>query len=444
MAAIPLVIALPASWRFLRRIPDIIISLIVGRHFYDKRDEEVDGLDRFDQRDFGAALRSVHQADVDQEVPEDVRDILSRLDNKQSPTPAIDQHSKNYKYSMDGNTESAATTEAGLPPPDESGQTYRVSYATNRMRNNENEIADGYSSRRSPTVTYGNCDVYVPRSHKIGSIGSGPMRRFLTGVDDRLVLTRISDLAPSTFWVSLNTRIAHSRGKHAVVFLHGYNVSFTEAAIRAAQIGVDLGIDAMAMFSWPSKGDAKGYPSDEASIEASTGAITEFLVSFTTQTEASEVHIIAHSMGNRGLLRAMERIGMNAEKRAGIKFGQIILAAPDVDADSFREMAAAYSQVAARTTLYVSERDKAVGLSAWLHDYPRIGFYPPVSIFEGVDTISVSNVDVSALGHGYVGEAREVLTDMHQLIFSGLPPEGRFSVRPAQTADGEPYWMVGR
>ncbi len=135
---------------------------------------------------------------------------------------------------------------------------------------------------------------------------------------------------------------------------------------------------------------------------------------------------------------------MNAEKRAGIKFGQVILAAPDVDADSFREMAAAYSQIAARTTLYVSERDKAVGLSVWLHDYPRIGFYPPVSIFEGVDTISVSNVDVSSLGHGYVGEAREVLTDMHQLIFSGLPPESRFAVRPAQTADGEPYWMVGR
>lgn len=331
-----------------------------------------------------------------------------------------------------------------LTEPDESGKMFRVGYATNRAWKNENDIADGFSAKRSPTVTYGNCDVFIPRSHNIGSIGSSAIRRFFTGVDDRLVLERISALPQGIFWSSLNSRIAQSRGKHAVVFLHGYNVSFKAAALRAAQIGVDLGVDAMAMFSWPSKGKAKGYPSDEASIEASTGAITDFLVAFASQTEASEVHIIAHSMGNRGLLRAMERIGMNAEKRAGIKFGQVILAAPDVDADSFREMAAAYSQIAARTTLYVSERDKAVGLSVWLHDYPRIGFYPPVSIFEGVDTISVSNVDVSSLGHGYVGEAREVLTDMHQLIFSGLPPESRFAVRPAQTADGEPYWMVGR
>ena len=46
------------------------------------------------------------------------------------------------------------------------------------------------------------------------------------------------------------------------------------------------------------------------------------------------------------------------------------------------------------------------------------------------------------LGHGYVGEAREVLADLHSLIFHGLPPEKRFSLNRVSTGDGEQYWSV--
>ena len=39
---------------------------------------------------------------------------------------------------------------------------------------------------------------------------------------------------------------------HALLYLHGYNTSFEEAAIRAAQIGFDLKVPgATAFFSWP-------------------------------------------------------------------------------------------------------------------------------------------------------------------------------------------------
>ena len=71
-------------------------------------------------------------------------------------------------------------------------------------------------------------------------------------------------------------------------------------------------------------------PADEATIEASERAITEFLIDFTTNCGAEKVHVIAHSMGNRGLLRALQRIAASAETRTRIKFGQIFLAAPDV------------------------------------------------------------------------------------------------------------------
>ena len=93
--------------------------------------------------------------------------------------------------------------------------------------------------------------------------------------------------------------------------------------------------------------------------------------------------------------------------------------------------------------MYVCARDRAVEASYWLHDYPRAGLTPPVLVVPGIDTINVSNLDLTLLGHGYVAEARDVLQDMHRLIREGSPPERRFGLRKEVTAEGETYWMVG-
>ena len=64
----------------------------------------------------------------------------------------------------------------------------------------------------------------------------------------------------------------------------------------------------MAFYSWPSLGTTIGYTADEATIEASEPFIAEFLARFAAESGARHIHIIAHSMGNRGLLRAFHRI----------------------------------------------------------------------------------------------------------------------------------------
>ena len=128
---------------------------------------------------------------------------------------------------------------------------------------------------------------------------------------------------------------------------------------------------ATAFFSWPSRGSVAAYPADEASIEASEGAIAQFLVDFTAHCGAEKVHLIAHSMGNRGLLRSLQRIAADASTRGKVKFGQVFLAAPDVDRDLFLDLARLYPEHAERTTLYASDGDLAVHLSAKLHDAPR-------------------------------------------------------------------------
>jgi esterase/lipase superfamily enzyme len=319
---------------------------------------------------------------------------------------------------------------------------YTVYYATNRARIDPADASKGYSAGRSPTVDYGSCRVFIPKSHKIGSLGSPWWKRLLTMTDDRLRLLGLSATSADEHWKQIRARLAADGD--AVVFVHGYNVSFNEAALRAAQIGFDLQIKgAMAFFSWPSQGTLDGYLADAATIEASEGMIAGYLSDFAARSGATTVHVIAHSMGNRGVLRAVNRIAAAAQERSGVRFGHFILAAADVDADTFRQLSTAYTRLAKRTTLYVSARDRAVEASRWLHHFPRAGLIPPVLILPQIDTINVTNADLTMLGHGYVAGARDVLTDMHALIRHGHPPQDRFGLREAKTESGERYWLIG-
>jgi esterase/lipase superfamily enzyme len=323
---------------------------------------------------------------------------------------------------------------------------YVVWYGTNRRPNDPYDAGKGFSVMRDNVVHYGTCRVFIPESHKIGSIGSPSWKRLLTMTDDRLKLLAIGLLQQSDYWNRIAAQLAaiDADDRGALIFVHGYNVSFQDAALRAAQIGFDLSVKgAMAFFSWPSQGSTRAYPADEATIEASEGVIADFMTDFAERSGAEAVHIIAHSMGNRGVLRAVNRIAVQAQRRTGKPFGQVILAAADVDADVFRQLSTAYAQVASRTTLYVSKRDRAVEASSWLHHFARAGLMPPTLVLPGIDTINVTNVDLTMLGHGYVAEARDVLIDMHALITRGAPPEERFGLREAKNEEGERYWLIG-
>jgi esterase/lipase superfamily enzyme len=287
--------------------------------------------------------------------------------------------------------------------------------------------------------------VFVPRSHKIGSLGSPWWRRLLTGVDDRLRLTAIEVLSDALFWSGLQRAMAACPlgERDIIVFVHGYNVSFEMAALRAAQIGFDLGFPgAMAFYSWPSQATLIGYAADAAAIEASTPHIVRFLRGLASESGASGIHLIAHSMGNRGVLRAVERIALEASGAAPVRFRQVILAAPDVDRDTFAECMRINCDLAERTTTYVSSRDSALMASHKLHQFPRAGLTPPVCVVRGVDTIDVADVDLSLLGHGYVAEVRAVLQDIHALVTANTPPASRFGIRRVLGKDGL-HWTVG-
>lgn len=329
------------------------------------------------------------------------------------------------------------------PPPESPQRVYELWFGTNRATVEENGVVIGFSAETSAMTTLGRCGVTIPDTHRIGEAKPPWWRRVVFG-ERPLALESVIEFAPDAFWADLRAKLVPTdvRADDAIVFLHGYNVSFEDAAICAAQIGADLNLPgATAFFSWPSSGRLRAYPADEASIEASELHITEFLEAFVQRSGAGRVHLIAHSMGNRGLLRAINRIAAKVAEGSRKPFGQIILAAPDVDRRTFAMLCQAYPTVGLRTTLYVSSKDLAVRSSRVVHSAARIGFEPPVTIQPGIDTVSVSKVDLSLLGHGYVAGCRTVLTDIHQLIVSELDPDRRAGMTPMKAADGR-YWEL--
>jgi esterase/lipase superfamily enzyme/GNAT superfamily N-acetyltransferase len=322
---------------------------------------------------------------------------------------------------------------------------YTVWYATDRNVVSTQGGASGFGTDRGSGVQYGKCVVAIPRSHRFGSVGSPWFDRWVRGTDDRLRLDCVTPLPDSAFWSEVRRTIEQqpSDERQSLIYVHGFRISFEEAAIRAAQIGFDLKVPGVtAFFSWPSKAMVAQYPADEAAIEASEGAIADFLVRFARDTGSARVHLVAHSMGNRGLLRALQRIVSHAEQALDVSFGQIFVMAPDIDAGLFRDLADAYRRTSLRTTLYASSGDVAIRMSAFVHDYPRAGFIPPVTVVRGIDTIDVPKFNLFELGHSYYAEAAPVLHDMHDLIRNDAPPRARQRLVEMTSESGETYWRI--
>jgi esterase/lipase superfamily enzyme len=320
----------------------------------------------------------------------------------------------------------------------------QVWFGTNHTRDESKEDL-AFTDQYSKTVTYGWCDVQIPEWHRVGSLGSSWHKRWRSGNDDRLRIVDAEALEATAFWKEIASAVAAAPAgeRHAVVWIHGYKNSFEDAALRAGQFGADLKIaGAMGFFAWASRDSRLKYMGDESAIESSEHQIEKFLIAFATQSGADAVHVIAHSMGNRAITRIVDRMVLRAQAGSGVRFGQVILAAPDVNEHLFANIAQAYKEVSKRTTIYVSSRDLALKLSAFLHGTsPAGGSNNRILTVDGLDTVVASYVETGILGHDYIATSREFITDIYDLIHHGSPPKKRVGLE-AVVDKPYRYWVM--
>jgi esterase/lipase superfamily enzyme len=304
-----------------------------------------------------------------------------------------------------------------------------------------------YTTGRSSggAIERGVCEVTIPRSHVVGELEAPSVLRLEVREDAsrHVVLRKTERLGDEAFYTLLRERVAASPSRELFVFVHGFNVSFQDAARRTAQISHDLKFaGAPVFFSWPAHDKfVITYTADEANVAWSAPHLKQFLLEIVKESQAQSVNLIAHSMGNRALAAALREIELELRDQSRL-FNQVILAAPDIDADEFRStIAPAMQRTARRLTLYASSRDDALLASQLLHRSPRAGDAGQgLVVVPGIDTIDVTAIDSSPWGHSYYGSSDPVLQDLKLLLTQAAEPSQRLWLSPAER-NGLTYWI---
>ena len=320
-----------------------------------------------------------------------------------------------------------------------------ILFATDRKRD-DSQAAVSFGGERAQELTAGLAMVSVPMDTaapgSAADTASTEVRRLAMHCIEILDEQQLLRRANRRFEASQNYR------NQALVFVHGYNVSFDSAVRRAAQIAHDLEFDGSTfVFSWPARGRLLGYLTDQDTVDVASDHLREFLEKILGVSNAEKVHFIAHSMGNLVLLRALKELSTNPS--ASITIGEVVNAAPDVDPEVFRRHVETIKTRGGNFTLYTSQSDLALRLSSALRILPRAGYFSDKPLIAAsFDTLDVTQHDRSwfnlfALNHDIYASDAILVGDMRRLITnSERPPDKRTPhFEPVTVSEGT-YWRM--
>jgi esterase/lipase superfamily enzyme len=251
--------------------------------------------------------------------------------------------------------------------------------ATTRQRSSS-DTGQMFNGLRSDDVSYAAITVSIPpdSSRKIGDIPwpvappGDPHHDFVT--------VSANYLEQPSFNTALTAQLKQIGSGKVLVFVHGFNNKFDDAVYRFAQIVHDSKAPVVpVLFSWPSRGEIRlaAYTYDRESANYSRQALAQLLDTLALNPNVKEITVLAHSMGNWVALEALRAKASRTGKISG-KIKNVLLVAPDVDADVFRTEIRAMGTDRPRIALFVSQDDQALKLSRSIWgDMPRIGDVDP-------------------------------------------------------------------
>lgn len=301
-------------------------------------------------------------------------------------------------------------------------------FATDRNVKITNNVSTlDTSAPRSGILSYGVAGIRIPEDHEPGKIELPSEWHFLSfdykSATDETKHFSIKRLAATSYddWKELVKRQADQSQNHALIFVHGFNTGFEDALYRNAQIVWDLQYQGVSvLFSWSSKGKVRDYGYDLESTDIAQAEFVELLTKL-RDSGIEHIDIIVHSMGNRVVLPALDRL---AERSNPVRVRQLVMAAPDVARDKFMIQLPLAQRIVDGATLYASSADKALIASTELADYPRAGMVSadgPV-LLPNLDTIDVTAIgdEIFGLNHTVFAANRAVMDDLKLLLINGM------------------------
>lgn len=327
----------------------------------------------------------------------------------------------------------------------------RLYFATTRQPTGAARADEAFGGQRSDTLQFGTVDVSIPADHRWAKLESPSLLRLEWDADPQrhvLLAPRVDKLSVADWKASVARRAGAFDKGGVLLFVHGYNNSFAEAAQRAGQLAYDLAFPGpTVLFSWPSDGEFVAYTRDEEKARTAWRQMADVLEHLTRLGPGVPVYVVAHSMGNRVLTQGLAEL-LRRRPSADRAFRQVVLASPDIGEEEFRQrwLNELNSVNPPRFTLYASRQDIPVALSAWLHGERRLGSGGPgIAVLPPLDSIDASAIthEWFGLAHSYFGDNETVMSDLFLVIHQGLPPSQRPRLTKRQGAQGE-YWEFKR
>jgi pimeloyl-ACP methyl ester carboxylesterase len=300
---------------------------------------------------------------------------------------------------------------AAHPPQDPRG----VPFLTLRDRVSDD---DGFYGSQRSTLKAGHCEIdQVSLDFLSKAAEIAPFRI----PEEILTLGSIKELEPK----SLLSQFAANARDDPILYIHGYYINFEKGCRRATVFKENAGLeDEFLWFSWPSDGSLVNYARDEVNLAWSVPDIAETITDLHARFGSGKVNLAGHSLGGRGLVMALNELSAT---HPNLRFGEVVLLAPDMDFGTFRKLLPRIRPMADRITIYTSGSDMALEVSAQLHGYPRLGGGSNnVATLKGVEVIDAGDLPMMSVnGHLYHIYNKEVGADLNQLINQGKSAKSR-------------------
>ncbi len=316
-----------------------------------------------------------------------------------------------------------------------------VFVVTNRKAKNQNFGCSqkSFGSAYDNKLKFGFCQVNVPKNHDIGEIESAS--------DDSKSLQNYFKITGGKALSQEEMILSLKKSKHyPLIFVHGFNVPYEEAILRASQIVYDLKYQGpIILFTWPAgvleEGNFfaetvinKTYEENAANARDSVLIFKNFINEL--QKNNIKANLLIHSMGHQVALPALAKIG--EENLKFLPIYKAILNAPDFENEQFKKLLGNIKKTAQQITLYCSYNDKAISASKVFNKTERLG---ACLATDEIDVINVSAIDDPSfgLGHGYYS-SRSILTDVFQNLI-GIEASKRLFIKKANNGGKEKYFL---
>jgi esterase/lipase superfamily enzyme len=272
--------------------------------------------------------------------------------------------------------------------------------------------------------------VSVPPGHEPGKIeqpafgSEDPQKHF------SVASLRVLD--ETAFYSELASHISGRIGanRDVLLYVHGFNTGYDEARFRLAQITADARFGGVGvLYTWPAHGSLLDYGAAKESATIARDSLSRLLRRISEVPDIGRLHILAHSMGAWLTMEALRENAISGAPDLNGKLGDVMLAAPDIDLDVFRQQLARLDP--SHIFVLAAANDRALSLSRTLAgDRPRLGALDAndpkdrAALEElGVKAYDLSGASTGFIKHGTYANAPQVVRTIGTQITEQRPQD---------------------